>query len=44
MEVERFGNEINRILTEYDVQVIAGDFNARHPSWCTSQIKRMVYN
>lgn len=31
-----FGDTIRRICTDYDTQVITGDFNARHPRWCTS--------
>lgn len=30
--VERYVEEISMILTEYDVQVMTGDFNARHTS------------
>lgn len=35
VEVGRFGEELKRVLSEYKIQVLAGDFNARHPQWCT---------
>lgn len=32
---ESFGDTLKRLLRDYNVQVIAGDYNARHPDWCT---------
>lgn len=29
-----FGETIKRLLTEYNVQIMLGDLNARHPAWC----------
>lgn len=30
----KFGETINHILSEYNVKLMLGDFNARHPAWC----------
>lgn len=36
MKRERFRDVLTRLHKEYDVQFFAGDFNARHPRWCTN--------
>lgn len=35
MSRKAFNETLERIQTEYDVQRTLGDFNARHPRWCT---------
>lgn len=30
-----FGEKLEKLLAEYDVQFVTGDFNARHRRWCT---------
>lgn len=32
---ETFGATISRVLNEYEVKVMMGDFNARHTAWCS---------
>lgn len=36
MSRDAFRNELTKLYKDYDVQFITGDFNARHPRWCTS--------
>lgn len=36
MSREGFGEMLRRLYEEYDTQFLAGDFNARHPRWCTT--------
>lgn len=36
VEVERFGEELNKVLANYDVKILAGDFNTRHTQWCNT--------
>lgn len=31
---EKFGAIIKRLVEDYDLKLLAGDFNARHPAWC----------
>lgn len=35
MTRKAFGEKLDKLLAQYDVQFVAGDFNARHPRWCT---------
>lgn len=32
--MEFFGGTIKRLLTDYNVQILMGDLNSRHPAWC----------
>lgn len=36
MSQDGFGESLDRLLTDYDTQAIVGDFNARHPRWCST--------
>lgn len=41
---DTFGATIKRLLTEYTVKLMLGDFNARHPAWCTKHDEKRAHS
>lgn len=35
MTRKAFGEKLEKLFADYDVQFVDGGFNARHPRWCT---------
>lgn len=35
LTTQTFGTTLERLLREYNVQIISGDYNARHTAWCS---------